>query len=43
VVVAGEGLKYDERLLRWAGKQFKSGKIGTELQEELEKLGLIQN
>ena len=43
MLVAGEGLEYNERLLRRAGKQFKSGEIGTEFQEELEKLGLIYN
>jgi hypothetical protein len=43
VLVTKEGLKYYERLLRWAGKQFKSGKTGTEFQEKFKKLGLIHN
>jgi hypothetical protein len=41
LLVTGEGLEYNERFLRRAGKQFKSGGIGTEFQEELEILGLI--
>lgn len=38
--VTQEGLEFT-RLLRQAGKQFKGGKMGTEIEMDLEKLGLI--
>jgi hypothetical protein len=40
VSVTQEGLEFT-RLLRQAGKQFKGGKMGTEIEMDLEKLGLI--